>query len=120
MSPPDGNEPGAIPCYSLNSILSTIAPDGGIRFMKIDCEASEFPILFSCNQLHKVAQIAGEYHLDRTGFEFPDLPKPTVGNLCRHLDTAGFDVEVIENGAKYGYFFATRRLETSPAQSSVT
>jgi hypothetical protein len=34
-----------------------------VAFLKIDCESSEWPILYTSTQLHNVFRIAGEYHI---------------------------------------------------------
>ena len=58
----DEGEP--VETISLDEILST-ASEGfrrPIRLLKIDCEGSEYPILFTSNQLHVVEEVCGEYH----------------------------------------------------------
>lgn len=59
------NEAGnAVETISLDEILAE-ASDGfrkPIRLLKIDCEGSEYPILFTSNQLEIVEEICGEYH----------------------------------------------------------
>ena len=59
------NEEGnAVETISLDEILAN-ASDGfrkPIRLLKIDCEGSEYPILFTSNKLEIVEEICGEYH----------------------------------------------------------
>ena len=58
------DEGQAVDTISLDQILSE-ASDGfqrRIRLLKIDCEGSEYPILFTSKQLHIVDEICGEYH----------------------------------------------------------
>ena len=58
------DEGQAVETISLDQILSE-ASDGfqrRIRLLKIDCEGSEYPILFTSKQLHIVDEICGEYH----------------------------------------------------------
>ena len=97
--------PGFIPVFTLDELLDSVS--GNVRFVKMDCEASEFPILYGCKQLHRIQEIAGEYHLNKK-FEFPDMPKCTVNALCNHLQDAGFRVEVKQSSGEYGYFYAKR------------
>jgi len=58
------NEGQAVETISLDQILSE-ASEGfrkPIRLLKIDCEGSEYPILFTSTQLQIVEEICGEYH----------------------------------------------------------
>ena len=58
------DEGQAVETVSLDQILSE-ASDGferRIRLLKIDCEGSEYPILFTSKELHIVDEICGEYH----------------------------------------------------------
>jgi O-antigen chain-terminating methyltransferase len=59
------NERGlAVSTISLDDVLREASNDftKRIRFLKIDCEGAEFPILFTATRLDVVDQIAGEYH----------------------------------------------------------
>jgi len=103
---PVHGEDGIIPVYSLDDLLDSVS--GNVRFVKMDCEASEFPILYGCKQLHRIQEIAGEYHVGNLKFEFPDMPKCTVNALCNHLQNAGFQVETRQSNSEYGYFYAKR------------
>lgn len=54
----------AVETINLDEILSE-ASDGfqrPIRMLKVDCEGSEYPILFTSTQLKIVEEICGEYH----------------------------------------------------------
>ncbi len=58
------DEGEAVETISLDQILSE-ASEGfqkTIRLLKIDCEGSEYPILFTSTQLQIVEEICGEYH----------------------------------------------------------
>lgn len=58
------DEGQAVETISLDQILSE-ASEGfrkPIRLLKIDCEGSEYPILFTSSQLQIVEEICGEYH----------------------------------------------------------
>lgn len=92
---------------SLDEIL---APHERVRFLKIDCEGCEFPILYTSTLLHKVDEIAGEYHLvDGTPSELKNLPHPiSVEALQDFLVAQGFSVEVVRSTDVNGNFYAKR------------
>lgn len=81
------------------------------RLLKIDCEGAEFAILGSSKELHRVREIAGEYHRRETALPFaavPGLPCE-IDALIAHLAGQGFAaVDVVEKGPGMGYFFARR------------
>lgn len=93
---------------SLDEIL---APHESVRFLKTDCEGCEFPILYTCTQLHKVQEIAGEYHIvSPDGVpELENLPYPiSLKSLMSFLYGHGFAVHVEEHGPTIGNFHAKR------------
>jgi FkbM family methyltransferase len=47
-----------------------------IRFIKMDCEASEFPILLTCNYLDRVREIQLEFHEVGGKFDGLQIPEP--------------------------------------------
>lgn len=50
---------------SLDSIIESICGDDGfVDFLKIDCEGSEYEILYTCSRLNQVKKIVGELHFD--------------------------------------------------------
>jgi FkbM family methyltransferase len=88
------NEDGVeVDSVSLNDIIAEV---GEIDLLKLDCEGSEYPILMTCTNLHKVKQIVGEYHEFRNGipvgFEIHGIAFFTMPTLARFLETAGFMV----------------------------
>jgi FkbM family methyltransferase len=107
---------------SLDRVLSEVSEDGRkrVRFLKIDCEGSEFPILLTSRMLHCVDQIHGEYHELNDGiYNHQPIPEParvpgvdrfSIGVLTDHLRREGFAVEHVRHGKTHlGLFFATRR-----------
>ncbi len=94
------------------------ATEGGlrrVRLLKLDCEASEWPILLTSRRLDRIDAICGEYHVVPPAGPFavagyeeysPDL-------LERHLGAHGFRVRTVPEPrqAGLGLFFAERRDE---------
>lgn len=81
------------------------------RLLKLDCEASEFPCLYTARELSRVQNIVGEYHERGTDVRpFADVGKPyTMLALKAHLEAQGFAVEIKPaQNPKMGYFFARR------------
>lgn len=101
---------------SLDNIIDLYGP---IDLLKIDCEGSEFPILFTCTELDKVKNIHGEYH-EMGGAYNPlcgipptsqvgDYKEYTIKELTEFLESKGFKVESYRHGSSnLGMFFATR------------
>lgn len=89
-----------------------------VRFLKIDCEGSEFPILLTSRTLHLIDEIAGEFHEFRGEFDPYDVParfrvagveRLTIEVLAAALNRAGFGVSWERNGrSNIGMFFAQR------------
>ena len=90
-----------------------------IDIMKLDCEFSEYPILYSCESLNKVKKIVGEFH--EIQGDYDDLPFPkiikvkefddyTICGLRTFLKSRGFDVSFIRNpgSPQIGLFWADR------------
>ncbi len=92
-----------------------------IRFLKIDCEGAEFPILLTARKLSQIDEIAGEFHEItpetsdlaklHASFRVGDVDRFTMELLANHLKREGFHVEY-EHHARYaniGWFFAKRK-----------
>ncbi len=91
------------------------ATEGGarrVRLLKLDCEASEWPILLTSRRLGRIDAICGEYHVVPPAGPFavagyeeysPDL-------LARYLGAHGFRVRIAPEPrqAGLGLFFAER------------
>jgi FkbM family methyltransferase len=86
----------AVDAVPLDRVLDEL---GAVRFLKLDVEGAEFPILLTATRLDRVAAIAGEYHeltddamallssAARVGRE-----RYTADLLARQLDDQGFEV----------------------------
>lgn len=103
----------AVPTVALDAVLRAIGP---VRFMKIDVEGAEFPILLTAAELRNVALIVGEFHAFTEGQMERLAPAAVVGQerytgelLRRHLEAAGFDVAIKPTTASRGLFEARRR-----------
>jgi FkbM family methyltransferase len=83
-----------------------------IRLVKLDCEGSEWPILLTSRELHRVEEICGEYHeMD----EHPLCPgaAPLDGPLIKRILSAHFDVvrtQLDRANPKLGKFWASRKV----------
>lgn len=83
--------------------LDVIISGKSIDLLKIDCEGSEYEILYNCKKLNQIRRIVGEYH------EFDsDLSHRGV-LLERHLKNEGFKTYFQYNiGKKVGSFYAKK------------
>lgn len=94
--------------------LVRAATDGGarrLRLLKIDCEGSEFPILYTSRMLHCIDEICGEYHAIASipaHARVAGHPSFTAAALATYLEAAGFSVELVAVTPKAGLFFARR------------
>lgn len=92
-----------IEAISLDEIIMTATKAGKkIRFLKLDCEGSEWPILYTCTKLNLVEEIALEFHEIGEFGEFrTDLAEIfakwdcTPNALCHFLESQGFQVEIV-------------------------
>ncbi len=90
--------------------LDAIIGTHPVRFLKIDCEGAEWPILYTCTKLAQVQEIAGEYHTAEPALYGKDLDRPiTIAGLEAFLREQGFDrIEFMCNSKHTGNFFARR------------
>lgn len=87
---------------AFDDILRELGP---VRFLKIDCEGSEWPILYTSKMLSSVHEIAGEYHeMDA----LPGLPPSTAAALGEYLACQGFYFEAGPANGGIGLFSARR------------
>ena len=123
--PSEGYEPGPPGAALSAHVVDAVALDdvlrelGRVRFLKIDVEGAEFPILLTARRLDLVDAIDGEYH-QFTDAEMALLPSSSrVGDerysadlLRRRLTAAGFDVALVPDSHGRGFFSATRFTTT--------
>lgn len=87
----DGANPSEVEAIGLDEILAAIP--GGVRLLKLDCEGSEYPILYTSKSLATVREIVGEAH---EKFVFPGSPFATTSaGIAVCLGDHGFAVEVV-------------------------
>jgi FkbM family methyltransferase len=94
------------------SLDTIIAQVGHIDLLKIDAEGSEYPILLTSRQLHRVTEIVGEYHvLDETSHTRSRAQRDcwNVEYLIRHLSDCRF-ATTHQAGRKNGVFHAQRSI----------
>ena len=93
-------------------IAAAVADGRRVRLVKLDCEGSEWPILFTSRMLHLVDSICGEYHwVDAAGpFAVAGHPQFTPAVLERFLSEQGFRVRTrpMTKDPRAGLFFAER------------
>jgi len=108
------NEGLPVPSISLDEVLCE-ASDGfkrRIRLLKLDCEGSEYPILFTSNHLDIVDEICGEYHeiqRDRIPERARVKGRPEPFNregLRDFLQNLGWSVQLERRGVADGLFRA--------------
>lgn len=100
---------------SLDEMLDEVP---SVRLLKIDCEGSEYPILFTSTLLHKVQAICGEFHEIGGTYHPGEIPpvsrldgyeQYTIAELKTFLEKQGFKVEWERDGQiGFGKFWATR------------
>lgn len=83
--------PSGTPVETLDfdDILGQLGPT---RLVKMDCEGSEWPILYTASRLLNVAEFVGEWHLTmRPGFaQEMGLPPCDLNTLRAHMEKEGF------------------------------
>lgn len=80
---------------------------GNIDFLKVDCEGSEYPILYTCTLLKKIKQISLEVHMydveeDLVCVDFQE--RCNYKDLQQFLEHNNFIVEVIPTDTSRLYF----------------
>jgi FkbM family methyltransferase len=85
-------------------IVELAAGDGPVRLVKLDCEGSEWPILFTSKRLPQVQAIVGEYHVRPTA----DWGRCGSESLKQFLNAQGFAVVTQGTSDSLGLFWAWR------------
>ncbi|WP_020472920.1 FkbM family methyltransferase [Zavarzinella formosa] len=113
--PHDDRRESEVPTMPFDDLLK-LASDYGRRrvsVVKLDCEGSEWPILFTSRMLGLVDLIVGEYHLEPLKSFGPERQVAGVayslGSLRDLLEKEGFEVEIRKpNSQQFNLFFARR------------
>jgi len=83
-----------VSCTKFDDVLSKFDK---VRFLKMDIEGSEYPILYTSKQLYKIEEIVGEFHeVDGT---YIDGYKLDRHGLKRFLEDNGFVVTKLEDSS---------------------
>lgn len=91
---------------NVSNTASTTNATNRIKLVKLDCEGSEFPILFTSKKLSLIDYICGEYH--PTTLKSSDNVTHFDGNdIVSYLDGQGFSTIII--GHQMGLFFAKKK-----------
>jgi FkbM family methyltransferase len=110
------NEGIQVASVSLDELLAEASRnfDRRVRLLKLDCEGSEYPILFTSRHLEIVDEICGEYHVISPE-EVPDRALTPVGRdqyngfgLKEFLEEEGFSVVLEPHSDTVGVFHARR------------
>lgn len=98
--------------------LDTIIGDSQVKVLKLDCETSEWPILYSSSKLNQIDMIVGEYHEMGGDFDSHTVPEAarvrgmdryTINDLEAYLGEYGFRTKHKRSGnTNIGYFSARR------------
>ncbi len=113
---------GSVTCETMNDIkVGTIQLDriideitnstGRIKLVKLDCEGSEFPILFTSKKLHLIDYICGEYHpiTLRTSDNIDGKTYFDGNDIVCYLNSQGFSTITTNSSSSIGLFFAKRK-----------
>lgn len=111
-------EPQTVAVIGLDEILEQFAR---VRFLKLDCEASEYPILLTSRLLARVDYIAGEYHEVEAPLYAQLDPRAQLEQysdyraeyLVAHLQRLGFSVQMRRTANHLGVFTATRQKHST-------
>lgn len=106
FDPPNDLDQANTPCVTLDTILKRIPST--VRYLKLDCEGAELPILKSVTNLSNVEEVVGEVHYGM----LLDQEKPTEEWLRRRLGQLGFNAITIHDNPDApgnGNFFARRK-----------
>jgi FkbM family methyltransferase len=110
---PEGQSP--VPAIPLDEILQEF---DRVKLLKIDCEGSEFPVLLTSRQLHKVERLVGEVH--EMSEECVALLSPEsrvegysayrLLDLVEFLECSGFQVQAWPGQDHFSWISARRTL----------
>lgn len=107
QQPSEGVFPvAAIPFDALVDIALSCSASSQIRLVKLDCEGSEWPILFTSMRFHRIVAFCGEYHCIKE----EDIPENSFVN---GWTSGGYGAEKIQK------IFADNGYETVVSPSPV-
>jgi FkbM family methyltransferase len=96
---------------SLDDIIDNVGKSRKIKLVKLDCEGSEFPILFTSKKLNQIDYICGEYHsIPLCNFEKDGKSKFSEHDLYLFLKSQGFSMIYFKNPLNdlIGMFYAKK------------
>jgi FkbM family methyltransferase len=73
-----------IECKSLDQILNELCIDK-IKFMKIDCEGSEYDIFYNSKQINKIEYLSSEFHVNQNLKSKGYSPIDLLEHLKKHI-----------------------------------
>jgi FkbM family methyltransferase len=97
----ESRRPGRIPAYRFDGVIERAG--GHIDVLKLDCEGSEYPILYTSKMLDKVSLIVGEFHPGVRG-HIDDTPE----KLEPWLQEQGYQTAFRPTASGLGLFTAIR------------
>jgi FkbM family methyltransferase len=119
----DGPAARRVPAVPFDELIDR-ATDGGarrVRLLKLDCEASEWPILLTSRRIDRIDAVCGEYHLVPAvgAFAVAGHDEYTPGLLERYLGGQGFRAQTFpepRQAGQLGLFFAERVVAADSTQ----
>lgn len=108
INDPDASS-GSVRTVSFDAILSS---QPSWKWVKLDCEGSEWPILATSNQLHRIQNLSGEYHLTKpipSSWQVPGVPRFDV-KFLRDFLQLHFQIVKIRpiRNTLLGHFWASK------------
>ncbi len=102
-----------VSAVSFDRLVAMCGGGGEVDLVKIDCEGSEWPILFTAKSLTKCRRVIGEWHDFHAGMFQETTPVEgavySADALRGILEGAGFAVDVwVREGTGLGLFWATQ------------
>ncbi len=94
-------KPGPVECLDINEVVRELKY---VHLLKLDCEGSEWPILFGLREWDRIGAICGEYHLDSR--ERDRSPQALARLLSGHFEFV--EVQPLPGNEQLGKFWAAR------------
>ncbi len=93
------------------SINSLLCQEGNVALLKLDCEGSEWPIIFGCTEWARLGAVCGEYHLVDSFARSFGIRKALDPGLLFDTLRREFSVVIVEQpkGEGLGRFWASRK-----------